>query len=155
MLTFPTITASNLSGEKITFPSGLKGETNLVLVAFQRDQQKDVDTWLAELPGIVATHPSLAYYEVPTIDRLNPMVRWFIDSGMRRGIPDKAQRARTVTFYIDKKPFKTALGIDSENTIYAFLVDRQGTVHWQASGSMTAESKQGLLTALNSLHAKK
>jgi hypothetical protein len=148
LLTFPTITASNLSGEKITFPSGLRGERNLILVAFRREQQKDVDTWLAELPEIAASRPDFAYYEIPTIDRLNPVTRWFIDNGMRRGIPDKAQRARTVTLYIDKKPFKAALGIDDEDAIHALLIDRDGKVLWRAKGRMTAESGQELSKVL-------
>ncbi len=148
-LTFPPVTANNLNKEPVAFPHGLNGERNLVIVAFQRDQQKDVDTWLAVLPAIAASHPKFAYYEVPTIDKLNPMVRWFIDRGMRGGIPDKAQRARTVTFYIDKKPFRSALGIEDENQIHLFLIDRAGKVLWRAKGVATAEARESLGKALS------
>jgi len=145
---FPVTVASNLNGEKLTFPGGLKGDFNLLIVAFRREQQSDIDTWLKLLPSIASEHPKLAYYEVPVIDRLNPMVRWFIDNGMRRGIPDKAQRARTVTFYLDKTAFKTALGIASEDRIQLLLIDRAGKVLWRVEGPFTEESKVSLLRAL-------
>jgi hypothetical protein len=63
------------------------------------------------------------------------MMRSFIDGGMRRGIPDAAVRAATITLYIDKDPFKRSLGIASEDDIYVLLVDRAGTIHWRARGA--------------------
>ena len=70
--------------------------------------------------------PAFQYYELPTIDKLSAVARWFIDSGMRRGIPDKNARARTITLYIDKQPFKNSLQLPTEKTVYALLVDRSG-----------------------------
>jgi len=92
----------------------------------------------------------LQYYELPTIDKLNPLVRWFIDSGMRRGIPDKDARARTITLYIDKKSFKESLRIPTEKTVYALLVDRSGTVLWRAEGTYDKTKGESLRQALQS-----
>jgi len=77
--------------------------------------------------------PQLHYHELPTIDRLDPLARWFIDNGMRRGIPDEGARER-ITLYIDKTPFEQALQLPTEKTIYALLVDRSGNVLWRAEG---------------------
>ena len=53
---------------------------------------------------------------------------------MRRGIPDRKARERTITLYLDKKPFCEALGIEDQKKIYEFLVDRKGRVLWRAEG---------------------
>ena len=75
---------------------------------------------------------------------MNAFTRWFIDNGMRRGIPDKQARKRTITLYIDKKPFEDALQIPSEKTIYAILIDRQGKVLWRSEGTFDEHKGTGL-----------
>jgi len=39
--------------------------------------------------------------------------------------------------YIDKGPFKRALGITTEDRIEVLVVDRRGNIRWQRSGPMT------------------
>jgi hypothetical protein len=141
---FPEVQASNLEERAFTLPRDFEGDRNLVFIAFQREQQEQVDTWLKEMKRFEEIDPKLHYYELPTIEKLNSMTRWFINSGMRRGIPDKSARARTITLYIDKKPFEEALKLPTEKTIYALLVDRSGNVLWRADGVFD-EIKAGTL----------
>jgi hypothetical protein len=70
---------------------------------------------------------------------------------MRRGIPDKKARSRTITLYIDKKPFLKALGITDESRIYCFLVNRSGQVLWRAEGEFDVSKATGLRQYLQSL----
>jgi len=146
--TFPTLTTKNLSGTQVTLPAGFSGQKNLVLIAFEREQQKDVDTWLKVLPQLQQAHPTMAYYELPTIKRMNGMVRFFIDNGMRGGIKDQQQRARTMTLYIDKEPFKKALNLPAEDRIYALLLDKSGTVIWRSEGLYDEAKGKALAAAL-------
>ena len=131
---YPRLIASNLEKRTFTLPDDFEGSRNLLLVAFQREQQQQVDTWLREMRQFEELDPEFRYYELPTIQSPNRLVRWFIDTGMRRGIPDKKARSRTITLYIDKQPFLKALGIADENRIYCFLVNRSGQVLWHAEG---------------------
>jgi hypothetical protein len=147
--TFPAVTAQDLNKREVHLPSGLGGRLNLVLIAFLQKQQKDVDTWLPSLPALTERHPSFAYYELPVISRMNPFVRWFINNGMRGGIPDRNQRGRTITLYLDKKPFREALGIPSEDTIYAFLLNQSGEVVWRAERTADEKKLRSLQEYLN------
>jgi len=131
---FPRLIASNLERRSFTLPDDFEGSRNLLLVAFQREQQQQVDTWLREMRRFEELDPEFRYYELPTIQSPNRLVRWFIDTGMRRGIPDQKARSRTITLYIDKQPFLKALGITEENRIHCFLVNRSGQVLWRAEG---------------------
>jgi hypothetical protein len=137
---FPKLQASNLEKRLLNLPGDFDGSRNLLLVAFQREQQEQVDTWLREMKRFEEVDPGFRYYELPTIQSPNRLLRWIIDTGMRRGIPDPKARARTITLYIDKVPFLKALGITDERRIHCFLVDRTGRVLWRTEG-MFEESK--------------
>ena len=131
--TFPKLTASNLENQTFSLPKDFAGDRNLLLIAFQREQQHNVDTWLHQMKRFEIS-PGFQYYELPTLDKLNPVLRWFIDSGMRRGIPDRNARARTITLYLNKPAFRKALNLPDEKQIYAILVGRAGRVLWRAEG---------------------
>jgi len=123
-----------LSVRHFQLPQDFQGERNLLLIAFERGQQKDIDTWLAQMKRYADLDKGFCYYEIPTIESMNRLMRWFINTGMRSGIPDKKARERTITLYIDKEPFKKSLQIPDEKKIYAMVVDRSGNVLWRATG---------------------
>jgi len=153
---FPTVQSASLDKHPVKLPQDFAGDHNLVIIAFQREQQKDVDTWLIQMKQFEAVDSGLRYYELPTIARLNVLARWFIDNGMRGGIPDHKQRERTITLYLDKEPFRTSLGIRSENQIYALLVDRAGNILWRTEGvfdEAKATSLKQTLERLNHAHS--
>jgi len=131
---FPALNSETLEKQAVRLPQDFRGERNLLLIAFKREQQKDIDTWLMQMKRYEDIDKGFRYYEIPTIERMNGFMRWFIDNGMRRGIPDVKARERTITLYIDKEPFKKSLQIADENQIYAMVVDRPGNVLWYATG---------------------
>lgn len=149
---FPNVKASNLEKRDFNLPADFEGDRNLLLVAFERDQQKDVDTWLREMKRFEELDRHFFYYELPTIQRPNGLVRWFIDSGMRRGIPDRKARERTITLYLDTRLFCNALLITDQKKIHAFLVNREGQVLWRSAGVFD-ENKSASLRHVLAEHA--
>ena len=147
-LRFPTVTSENLEGRTLTLPADFSGDRNVVFVAFLMQQQKDVDTWSPWLRQTLPKHPGSDFYEIPTIQRMVAPMRWVINRGMRGGIPDRAVRERTVTLYIDKAPFKAALGITAESAIHVLLVDRAGRILWRTTGAFTPAKAAELDRAL-------
>ena len=147
---FPAVEGQNLSGRSFALPGAFEGRVNLVFVAFKRQQQAEVDTWLAAAARLAAEHETLRYYELPTLGRGMRLMRSFIDGGMRSGIPDKAQRDRTITLYIDKDSFRRSLQLASEDTVYALVVDRAGRVLARAEGRHTPEKEKALVEAIRS-----
>ena len=144
----PAVSGSNLQRQRLNLPEDLEGEVNLVLIAFQQWQQRQVDTWLPFARRLEETYPALRYYELPTIQRLNVLARTFINEGMRAGIPDPVARERTITLYVDKGAFREALGLAGEENIYVRLLDRQGRVLWRAEGTFAPEKGESLAEAV-------
>lgn len=135
---FPSIQGQNLDGRNFSLPGDFAGELNVVFIAFKREQQADVDSWMPTLDTLKSRYPTLRVYELPTLARRFRLMRPVIDGGMRGGIPDPAGRAATITLYIDKDPFKRALGFTREDRIQIVLVDKSGHVRWQRSGPSTS-----------------
>jgi hypothetical protein len=146
---FPTVEGSNLEGEHFSLPSDFKGRLNVVLVAFRREQQADVDSWTPFLTTVGERRRDLRIYELPTLGRRYRLMRPFIDGGMRRGIPDAAVRAATITLYIDKAPFRESLRLPEEDRIYVLLVDQKGQVSWLAEGRFDARTGAELVRRLD------
>lgn len=147
---FPDVRGRNLEGREFALPKGFEGELNVVLVAFRREQQADVDSWMPALRALAARHPALRVYELPTLSSNYRLMRRFIDGGMRRGIPDASVRAATITLYLDRQRFQRALGITGDDAIHVLLVDRQGTIHWRAQGPSSDAAIERLASQLKS-----
>ena len=146
---FPRVHGDNLERRPFTLPDEFDGERNLVLIAFQREQQFDIDTWMPTAQRLAQGHPDFRYYELPTISRNLPLARWWLDGAMRAGISDRGAREATITLYVDKGAFREALRLPREDTIYALLVDRGGRVLWRAEGAATPEKVRELERALS------
>ena len=145
---FPTVSGKNLTGQTFTFPADLKKDYNLIAVAFLREQQADVDTWIPKMEALEEQYPQFAFFEVPTIREMNPFSRWFIYQGMRSGIPSEKARLRTITLHIDKKPFIRILDIETEDKIYLYLIDRDGKILWQTEQQWSQEKQNRLVDFL-------
>jgi len=146
---FPTVTGSNLERQHLTLPRDLEGDLNLLFLAFWRRHQELVDSWLPMANRLQDRYPDLAAYELPVIQSRSKLSQWFIDGGMRAGIPDRRIRERTVTLYLDKAPFLEALEIADDDTIQVMLVDGEGQVVWQTSDAWSPRGEADLVSFLD------
>lgn len=154
-----------LDGTDRRLPEGLPGERTLVVIAYRQRHQRDVDAWIARAValGVPATprgHDgpmATAVIEVPFLSGGWSPVRRLIDGGMAQGIADPDVLARTLTAYGAPGAHRRACGLagrgaDGEE-VEALVVDRDGAVHWHASGppsradAATLEGLRGALTS--------
>ncbi len=145
---FPVVSGYNLNRQELEFPRDFQGDINLVIIAFQQPQQTVVNTWISFAQELEEKIPGFIYYELPTIYEMPAFSRTFINEGMRAGIPDQTARERTITLYLDKEVFKSALDISNESEIHIFLVDRDGSISWRSTGEFTEGKADELLEAL-------
>jgi hypothetical protein len=151
---FPQVTGSSLDRKRFNLPEDFSGEVNIVLIAFQQWQQSVVDTWLPLLQEIETRYEGVRYYELPVIQRYNRLAQFYINEGMRAGIPDWEARARTITLYVDKLPFRQALDLSSESEIYVLAVERTGRVLWSEQGPYLPHKGATLMKLLETAQAR-
>jgi len=145
---FPQIQARSLEREHYDLPGEFEGRRNVAVVAFRREQQQTVDTWLPFLLTLEAEHDDLRVYEIPTISQRWAPARWFIDGGMAMGIADREACARTLTSYTDVGRVQQALGLRDDATIATVLTGRDGRITWMATGPFTERVGENLRAAL-------
>lgn len=142
------MTGSNLEQREFSLPSDFEGDLNLIVLAFWRQHQALVDTWMPIAGDLEERHTGLFVYELPIIQTRNRLYQWFIDSGMRSGISDQRVRERTITLYVDKPPFLEAVGIRDDSNITSLVVDRAGRILWRAAGPATDSAESDLVDFL-------
>jgi hypothetical protein len=145
---FPTIEARSLDRETYDLPSEFEGRWNVAVVAFRREQQQLVDTWLPFLLALEAGSDRLRVYEIPVLARRWTPARRFIDGGMAMAIGDRDTLGRTLTSYTDVGAVQRALGLPDDSTIATVLTDRDGLITWIATGGFSERAGQELTRAL-------
>ena len=145
---FPRLRARNLEGLEVELPEGFTGERTVVAIAFRRDHQRLVDSWVPWFEQRVAVDPGLRFYELPTIGRIWAPVRNFIDGGMAAAIRKPVILQRTLTIYGDVNRVARPLEIEDRSTIALFLVEASGRVRWQGAGAFETSTAEDLDRAL-------
>jgi hypothetical protein len=153
-MTFPTVKGSNLLRQKLTLPQDFQGMFNLVFIPFERWHQIEVDSWSALAEELEEKYEGLVYYELPTLQNGGPFYKFFLNEGMRVGIPNPKTRERTVTLYLDKADFRAALDMMDEGHIYILVVDRQGKEFFRVRGPYSHEGELALRETLSQITQK-
>ena len=145
---FPAAAGQALSREVVRFPDDLAGAPAVLLVAYRRNAQVDVDRWARALGEHV---PGVRVYEVPTIPAVmyRPLAGW-IDAGMRGGVP-RQQWSSVVTLYTDGALVRDFLGETPRPVAHVVLLDAAGVVRWFDAGGYSAQAAAGLFDAVAGL----
>jgi len=131
---FPEITAETLAGTQKTLPDAAQGAPALIVVAFVREAQEMIDSWVTPIRDEFQGTDAIAIYELPVIASAiwRPMRR-IIDGGMRSGIPVR-DHDYVMTVYHSASELTGALEIEDHSLAYLYLIDSHGTIRWQGSG---------------------
>lgn len=146
---FPEVTGESLAGTKVSIPDSARGKVTLVVVAFLRENQSQLDSWLEPFIEKFGTREGFTFYEVPMISGGYRIMRFIIDGGMRGGIPEPKHR-HVVTMYGDVQKYLDALSLDRQYG-YAFVLDQEGIIRWQGQGFATPETRNELFEAAEKL----
>jgi hypothetical protein len=153
---FPDVAGRTLLGLDVMLPAELPAERTLVVVAFQRGHQGQVDRWIeravgAGVPGTPRGKEQpmpVGVVEVPALSGQWRPVRRFIDGGMTSSIGDPDVLARTITVYTDVSAFRGSLAIPSSDDVWALVVTRDGSILERAHGDPDDASWEAVAAAL-------
>jgi len=148
---FPSMVGIDLTGEQRKIPESFENEYNIVAVAFEREHQTDVNSWIKIADEIIEKNENIGFYEIPLIYEVNAPYRFWINNGMRSAIPDLKARLRTITVYTDREEFLNMMDMNPNN-IYLMVINKDGKILWQTSGaadSSKINELEGVVKELN------
>ena len=142
---FPSVTGGALSGAPVRIPEDLLGAPALLLCAYRRGTQSDIDRWAAFAAREL---PHLAVFELPILPALiwRPLQGW-IDGGMRGGVP-QAQWSSVVTLYEDGAKARAFIGDGGGNRAQVLLLDAACLVAFHVAGGFRESGARGMAAAL-------
>lgn len=149
---FPSVRGRALSGEPVHLPEDLRGAAALLLCAYRRGTQADIDRWVAF--GRARLPAGLRTLEVPIISAVvwRPLKGW-IDGGMRGGVP-KAQWSNVVTVYDESaRTSRDFLGDAEGYAAHVLLLDAEGTVRLHDAGGYADPAALRLTEAIAELES--
>ncbi len=132
-MAFPILVAETLAGKQFQTPDPEREKSHIILIAFKRSVQPQIDKWLSALSGPVAERTGVEMYEVPMLAGGWRLMSGIIDGGMRSGIP-KEKHSSVATFYGDIKRYQDILDMDQEDQCYLYVIDSQGIIRFAAIG---------------------
>ncbi len=136
---FPVIEAETLSQEKVVFPEVTQGKTALILIAFKRQTQGQVDSWLDPFIEEFGGNEQVTFYEIPMISNNWKWMSGWIDSGMRSGVPSY-KHDHVATYYGPLSEYFEYFSIQDKRLCYVFLLDEEGNIIWKNQDAATPDS---------------
>ncbi len=146
---FPEVKDDSLEKTPVSLPDAAQGKVTLITVAFLRESQAQIDSWLDPFVGRFGNKEGFTFYEVPMLHWGYKFMRFMIDGGMRAGIPQEKHK-NVVTMYGDVEKYIKALNLDIRSG-YAFLLDREGIIRWEGRGFSTPEMLKELFDTAEKL----
>ncbi|MBU6140911.1 MAG: hypothetical protein KGP29_05105 [Proteobacteria bacterium] len=144
---FPQLTGIDLEGEKRELPQSFDKKLNIVVVAFKREQQENVNGWIKATEEVLAKKPEIGFYELPLIYEMDAISRKFINNGMRRGVPGAKARKHTITVYTDREKFFELMKMKEEK-IYLLALNQEGKILLRIEGDATKKNTAALMKFL-------
>ena len=151
---FPAFSADALDGTPTALPDSAAGKITLIVMAFRRESQSQLDSWLEPFAARYKGSSEHVFYELPMISTAWMFMAPVINSGMRAGIP-RQKHGNVVTFYGNYDRYLEALAITDRELGYAFVLDRAGTIRWRSQGYATPETLTAMFAAVDALSASK
>jgi hypothetical protein len=147
---FPEVVGIDLTGAERRVPQDLTGPFRLVIAAYKREQQADVDTWIENLDQIRSRLPEVAFYELPVIPKGGAVFRFYVNNGMRSGITDQQRRTQVITVYTDVPEFLSAVGQADTGSILTLILGDGGVILGKVEGRFSPDQLDTLLQEVHS-----
>ena len=136
---FPPLEGELLSSDEVIFPADFKASHHMVIMSFDRDQEKQIEGWIKAASALPA---NISLFEVALIGKVGGIARFFIKGGMRDMEQYKARKKTVMPYFGDADAVKDVLNITDNSQVHAFLITKEGQILWQGKGDYQNHYRQ-------------
>ena len=140
--TLPTVSTTTLSGRPVVVPDPDQDGRTVVLLAFARDHQDDLDAWRPHLVTLGCNWVEIPFIDVPWV------LRRLIRGAMDRSIDDTVTRNHLAPVWGDADAVRRSVGIEEDDEIVVIVVDPRGRVLHRHDGPPGTTGPASLADAL-------
>lgn len=146
---FPFVKAELLNGNEIQLPKDIKGKITVIIIAFERNAQKQIDPWTEALLPL-ENNNDIEYYEIPMISGFYSFMSGMIDGGMKKGIDPKLHD-NVATYYGDRDKYFECFNINDKSLCYVFLLDKEGDIVYRDKGKPSGDDIKNLKAVIEEI----
>ncbi len=146
---FPAAQARTLSGLSVNLDQFFsRQELTFFSVGFTYESQYQINPWVKEVEKNY--HGKVKLYTMAVYDTVwSKLARGWIDGAMVRGTNHEEQEQTLTT--TDDALIKSELGIRDNRLAYFYLIDKNSTILWSGSGTLTSDGLKSLEMAISQL----
>jgi hypothetical protein len=139
------VSGRSLEGQSVSVP--VVGAPCVLLFGFSRAAGADSQRWG---DALAKDAPGLPVYSVIELESVPRPLRRMVEASIRAAMPGPA-RKQTIVLMKDEALWRERLGVGDPLRAYVLLLDREGRIAWESSGSYSAQGTSALLTRLRTL----
>lgn len=129
----PPLHAKRLNQQPIALPHGLPAGRTLALVAFHREQRREVESWIKGMG--LRDNDAIPWLKMPVLDDPGSAdARNAIETRILARHASDAVRSRLVPIFTDREAFIRAAGLSGASHASVLVLDRNGKVLARAEG---------------------
>ncbi len=145
----PSLMAKRLDQQPMPLPQGLPSDRTLALIAFSKNQQPEVDSWIDGLQ--LRRDPAINWLRMPVLqDPGHAQGRSAIENRLLARYASSGERERMVPVFTDRAAFIRAAGLNGPHNAYAVVLNRNGDVLARAEGLFNMDKASALRETLGS-----
>lgn len=140
---FPDISGETYDGKKVTIPSDTKGKYTLIGMAYSKDSEQDLKTWLKPVYNKFIAKTEMFDYDVnlffiPMFTGTNALTADLARKELKKGT-DKELFPYVLFYQGSLKKYKEELAFEKNDTPYFFVLDKTGKIIYATSGKFSDE----------------
>ncbi len=145
---FPDLNGTTIDDKKVTLPAGVKGKQTLLCLAFSKDAEADLKTWLEPTYDKFIAQTQLVPYDInlyfiPMFTGLKAATADAAKNKLKTDI-DNQLHPYILIYKGDLDKYYKDLQLTKENVPYIFVLDAEGKIIYTTSGAYTDEKMDAI-----------
>jgi hypothetical protein len=128
---FPRLQEESLAGTQVVLPDAASGKLAVLILGFSRNSSKPTGEWAKRIYQDFGRNPGVVIYQLAVLQDVPRLFRGMITSGIKKELPEN-QRATFLAVVQQEEELKKLVGYKEQDDAYLVLLDRSGTIAYQA-----------------------
>ena len=140
----PEIQGESLEGKSLELPTACAGKMTLIVFSFTKKGGESARQWRDSFEKEFGSNSNLNNYGVMFFEEVPRLLRGFVSSGIKKGIP-KNMYPFLLRVYKNEKLWKERLNASNDDDAYSVLLDSSGKVLWMNTAPFSENQFNELL----------
>ena len=132
----PRTHGTTFAGNEVTLPDDLRGRVGVLVIGFSKNSGDRCKGWGQRVAGSYGDSRDVSYYQMPVLEGVPKLIRGMVVKGIKSGVPG-AEQPHFLPMFSDEAAWRKVAHYANADDAYVLVVDGEGRVRWQTSGTVS------------------